>query len=86
MHAGPLAQSDAEIKQAAQFYAHALVIDPHNAFAANGMGVLLAEKGHFLQARETFVQVRRTAAICVTQFKGGSRDLCDDGAVHTTAW
>ena len=52
---------------------HALVIAPHNAFAANGMGVLLAEKGHYLQARETFVQVRRAAAIGATPLDGGSR-------------
>ena len=51
-------QIDEEYKQAAQFYAHALAANPHNAYAANGLGVLLAEKGHFLQARETFVQVR----------------------------
>ena len=27
-------------------------------YAANGLGVLLAEKGHFYQARETFAAVR----------------------------
>ena len=43
---------------AADFYRRILQKDPSNAFAANGLGTILAEKGELFKAKDVFNQVR----------------------------
>jgi RNA polymerase-associated protein CTR9 len=48
-------------KKAAELYSHALRSDPHNIYAAHGLGILLAEKGYHKEALEIFLAVRESA-------------------------
>ena len=43
-------------------YKGVLRSDSRNIWAANGIGCVLAHKGHFLEAREIFAQVREATA------------------------
>jgi len=49
-------------KRALEHYHKALSLDPHNMYAANGIGMILAEKGHFQQAKDVFLKVREAVA------------------------
>ncbi|OBZ82827.1 RNA polymerase-associated protein CTR9 [Choanephora cucurbitarum] len=48
-------------KLAVNFYSQALRRDPTNAFAANGLAIVIAETGHVEQAKDLFNQVREAA-------------------------
>lgn len=54
------ARADA-YKLAVNFYSQALRRDPTNAYAANGLAIIIAESGHHEQARDLFNQVREAA-------------------------
>ncbi|KAF1795976.1 hypothetical protein V8B55DRAFT_1454269 [Mucor lusitanicus] len=54
------ARADA-YKLAVNFYSQALRRDPTNAYAANGLAIIIAENGHHEQARDLFNQVREAA-------------------------
>ena len=45
-------------RRALEYFHKALTLDQRNVYAANGLGVVLAEKGHFNQAKEIFIKVR----------------------------
>lgn len=49
-------------KKAAELYSNALRSDPHNIYAAHGLGILLAEKGHYKEALDIFLAVRESAS------------------------
>jgi RNA polymerase-associated protein CTR9 len=42
-----------------EFFQKALALDTRNYFAANGIGIVLAAKGHLKEAKEIFLQVRQ---------------------------
>ncbi|KNC73989.1 hypothetical protein SARC_13453, partial [Sphaeroforma arctica JP610] len=46
------------LRRAQDLYAKALKLDGRNMYAANGIGCVLAERGHVNEARQIFVQVR----------------------------
>lgn len=46
------------IKDSYKFFHHVLTKDPKNVYAANGLGVVCAEKGEFDVAREIISRVR----------------------------
>lgn len=48
--------------RALQMYKQALKVDPHNIYAANGIGSVLAHKGYINEARDVFSQVRESTA------------------------
>jgi len=45
------------IKLATDYYLKALQLDNTNIFAANGIGMMMAEKGYTDQAKDIFIQV-----------------------------
>lgn len=49
-------------RRALEYFHKALTLNSHNIYAANGLGVVLAEKGYFPQAKEIFVKVREAIA------------------------
>ncbi|CAG9321931.1 unnamed protein product [Blepharisma stoltei] len=49
--------SDKNLSRALQFYLKVLSLDEHNAYAAIGAAIILAEHGDYSQAHETFKQV-----------------------------
>jgi RNA polymerase-associated protein CTR9 len=53
-------QREESYKLAVNFYSQALRRDPTNGYAANGLAITIAEKGHLEQARDLFNQVRET--------------------------
>lgn len=50
-------QFEKNLKRALQFYLKVLSLDEHNAYAAVGAAIILAEHGDYNQAHETFKQV-----------------------------
>jgi len=49
------------IKNAYDFYWRVLTKNPSNIFAANGVGIVTAEKGDLALAKEFFTQIREAA-------------------------
>eukprot|EP01135_Chromosphaera_perkinsii_P005243 Nk52_evm12s327 gene=Nk52_evmTU12s327 len=49
-------------KYAIDFFSRVLKYDPKNLYAANGIGAVLAERGHFKEAKEIFQQVRENTS------------------------
>jgi RNA polymerase-associated protein CTR9 len=49
-------------KKAAELYVYALKNDPHNIYAAHGLGILLAEKTHYKEALDVFLMLREVAS------------------------
>ncbi|KAG0490123.1 hypothetical protein HPP92_006986 [Vanilla planifolia] len=49
-------------EKAKELYTKVLVMRPSNLYAANGAGVILAEKGHFDVAKDVFTQVQEAAS------------------------
>lgn len=49
------------LQYAADYYKKILTKDPNNAYAANGIGTILAEKGKITEAREVFTRVREVS-------------------------
>jgi len=49
-------------ERAIAMFKQVLRIDPRNIYAANGIGCVLAHKGHFREARDVFSQVREATA------------------------
>mmetsp|Transcript_31518 Transcript_31518/g.32072 ORF Transcript_31518/g.32072 Transcript_31518/m.32072 type:complete len:115 (-) Transcript_31518:519-863(-) len=60
---------DTHLKDSYKFYHHALSEEPRNAFAANGLGMICAEKRYLEMGRELFGKVRETN-MCIQS------DLC----------
>lgn len=52
------------IKDSYKFFHHVLTKDPKNVYAANGLGIVCAEKGEFDVAREIISRVGSSA--CMT--------------------
>ncbi len=50
------------MKLATDFYLKALQLDPRNIYAANGVGIIWAERGKYPEAKEFFTQVREATA------------------------
>ncbi|KAL3097804.1 hypothetical protein niasHS_000539 [Heterodera schachtii] len=56
-------EKDASYRERAiAYYAKALKLRPHNIWAANGIGCVLAHKGNMMDARDIFSQVREATA------------------------
>ncbi|CAM9716511.1 unnamed protein product [Chrysoparadoxa australica] len=53
---------DKHLGHAANFYQRILVADSSNAYAANGLGMVLAEKDNLEQAKDVFARVREVSA------------------------
>jgi RNA polymerase-associated protein CTR9 len=51
------------LEKARELYQKVLVQKPNNMYAANGLGVVLAEKGLFDVAKDIFTQVRSICRI-----------------------
>ncbi|KAJ1953112.1 protein required for normal CLN1 and CLN2 G1 cyclin expression [Dispira parvispora] len=49
-------------RRAVEFFDSALARDPSNLYAAHGVGIALAERGHYAEARTVFNQVREASA------------------------
>jgi len=49
------------LRRAAEFYRKMLHKDPSNLYAANGLGAILAEKGHLPRSKEIFSRVREVS-------------------------
>ncbi|KAJ1651451.1 protein required for normal CLN1 and CLN2 G1 cyclin expression [Dispira simplex] len=49
-------------RRAVEFFDSALARDPSNLYAAHGVGIALAERGHYAEARTVFNQVREACA------------------------
>jgi len=58
-----------QLDRAASFYSKVLRTDSRNVYAANGIGCVLACKGHLQQAKEVFLNVREAT--------GGDREVVD---------
>eukprot|EP00123_Amoebidium_parasiticum_P014534 comp22541_c1_seq1/m.34251 comp22541_c1_seq1/g.34251 ORF comp22541_c1_seq1/g.34251 comp22541_c1_seq1/m.34251 type:complete len:1057 (-) comp22541_c1_seq1:62-3232(-) len=65
--------------RAIQFYTKALKGDPKNLYAANGVGVVLAEKHHTPEARDIFVQVREATGEMPDVWINLAHVYCDQG-------
>jgi len=52
------AKSESQLKESYKFFYHVLNDNPHNAFAANGLGMVCARKNEIEAARETFTKAR----------------------------
>lgn len=50
------------MKLSTDFFLKALHIDPRNIYAANGVGIIWAERGKHADAKEFFTQVREATA------------------------
>ena len=55
-------KQDKHYERALQLFKHVLKVDQGNIWAANGVGCLLAWKGHITHARDIFAQVRESTA------------------------
>ncbi|KAN0031578.1 hypothetical protein ACTFIV_005443 [Dictyostelium citrinum] len=53
------------ILNAEQFYNRVLTKNPTNIYAANGIGMIIAEKGNLNLASETFLQIREASMDCI---------------------
>ncbi|CAM9649113.1 unnamed protein product, partial [Phaeothamnion confervicola] len=53
---------DKHLAHAANYYRQVLQLDPANAFAANGIGMIMAEKEALDQSKEIFTRVREASA------------------------
>ena len=58
------------IKDSYKFFHHVLTKDPKNVYAANGLGVVCAEKGEFDVAREIISRVSKCCVVsCCDQVR-----------------
>jgi RNA polymerase-associated protein CTR9 len=48
---------DKYMKRSQEYYRHVLEREPYNMFAANGLGMVLAERGFLHEAKDVFTQV-----------------------------
>lgn len=52
-----ISKSDANMKEAYKFFYNALNVDKRNVYAANGLGMVCAEKQEYAAAKEIFARV-----------------------------
>jgi hypothetical protein len=71
------AKADSQLKESYKFFYHVLADNPHNAFAANGLGMVCAKKLELDAARETFSKARESN-VAMSEVR-----LCCPGGAHS---
>lgn len=67
------------LKRATDFYKNVLKLDPHNLYAANGIGCVLAAQGKLLEAKDVFIQVREASTDIPDPWINLAHIYCEQG-------